>query len=377
MAVSGKPVALGLIGCGHFGAWCLSVFSKMPQVRVAAVADTVGDLAERLGRTYDVPAYDDPRALIAQEDVELVHIATPPSTHHPLAMAALDAGKHCLVEKPLAITTDQAEEIVAAAEGAGLIAPVNFVLRYNPVTEAVKRLIDSRLLGQVLSARLTNCATDTHLGEGHWFWDRDLSGGIFIEHGVHFFDLYSYWFGTGSVVSAHAEVREDGICQDRVTCLVRHDNGVLASHYHGFDQPALMDRQEHRLVCELGDIYVFGWIPLTIRVDAAVDDAAAEKLAALLPAARMQVLETFAPEQSRTRSRGKERRITKRVAIEHTPEPDKPTAYQAGARDLLADQLAYVRDPRHVRRITEANGRDAVALADAARRLAERGESGA
>jgi len=365
-----EPLGLGLIGCGAFGRFCLEAISQMDSVRVAAVADVRHEAADEFASAFGVPAVYDPVDLIARDDVGLVHVATPPSTHHELVLAAASAGKHVLCEKPLACSVAHAQEMLAAATAAGTIAPVNFVLRYNPVVECVKALIDSQALGKVLSARLTNCAGDTPLGPDHWFWNKDLSGGIFIEHGVHFFDLYSYWLGVGRILSAHAEVREGTTQEDRVMCTLAYDGGAVAGHYHGFDQMALMDRTDHRLVCERGDICVDGWIPLSLTIDAAVDDEGAQIIRGICDGCEIDIVETY--DVGTTSGRGRERRVTQRIGLTHTPQPDKQTLYADSVTSLLADQVAFIADPSHERRITEANGLAAVALAEHAASLAAR-----
>jgi len=369
---NGTPLGIGLIGCGGFGEFCLDAFSAMDDVRVAAVADVYTPAADRLGAKFGVPAFGDPAELIARDDVGLVHIATPPASHHELALAAIRAGKHVLCEKPLATSVADADEIVAAAAAAGVICPVNFVLRYNAVTEAVKAVIDSAALGRVLSARLTNCASDSKLPAEHWFWDKAVSGGIFIEHAVHFFDLYAYWFGPGEVTAAHAEHRGGAAreIEDRVACTVRHESGTLSSQYHGFDQAAPMDRQDHRLVCELGDVFVEGWIPLALRIDALVDDETQARLEACCGGAAVEVVATYEGDAARMQARGVERHVTRRIRLSYEPAADKQSVYADSVRALLADQLAGARDAAHARVVTEANGRAAVALAEAAARLA-------
>jgi len=363
-----EPLGLGLVGCGAFGLFCLDAFSQMDSVRVAAVADVRQDAADEFARVFGVPAFSDPGELIARDDVRIVHVATPPSTHHELVLAAARAGKHVLCEKPLACSLAHAEEMLAAAAEAGTIAPVNFVLRYNPVTECVKALIDSEVLGRVLSARLTNCAGDTPLGADHWFWKKDVSGGIFIEHGVHFFDLYSHWLGEGRVLSAHAELREGTTQEDRVMCTLAYENGAVASHYHGFDQMTLMDRTDHRLVCERGDIFVDGWVPLSLSIDAAVDDEGADVIRRICDGCAIDVVETY--DGPPTAGRGVERCVTQRISVTHTPQPDKQSLYAESVTSLLADQIAFIHDAEHPRRITEANGLAAVALAERAATLA-------
>ncbi len=388
-----RPPGLGLIGCGGFGEFCLDAFRSMEQVRIAAVADVHKAAADRLAAKFHVPAHGEAADLIRRDDVEIVHVATPPGSHHELVMAAVAAGKHVLCEKPLATRLTDADEMLAAADAAGVIAPVNFVLRHNAVTDAVKAVIDSAALGAVLAARLTNCAGDGKLAADHWFWDKSVSGGIFIEHGVHFFDLYAHWLGAGEILSAHAETRKDAaqIAQlgagqgmalgaqaprlssgqeDRVLCTIRYESGAVASHYHGFDQVLLMDRADHRLVCELGDIRVNGWIPLSIHIDALVNDQTQERLAACCPGAEVEVLAACDGADRTPMGRGVRRSVARRIRMTFTPQPDKQSVYADSVRAVLADQIAYIRDRSHQRRITEANGRAALALAEKAAKLA-------
>ncbi|MDP6633709.1 MAG: Gfo/Idh/MocA family oxidoreductase [Phycisphaerae bacterium] len=361
-----EPLGLGLIGCGAFGQFCLEAFSTIDCVRTAAVADVRTDAAESFGRNFSVPAYGDPADLIADDSVQLIHIATPPSSHHELVLAAARAGKHILCEKPFAMNLDQADEMLDAVSASGTIAPVNFVLRYNQVTSTVKRIIDSGVLGSVLSARLTNGASDSMLSPNHWFWDKKISGGIFVEHGVHFFDFYNALLGDGVVIDAHTEVRSGTTQEDRVMCTVKHDCGAVVNHYHGFDQPAVMDRTTHHMLCELGDIRINGWIPLELDIDAAVDDEGVRQLSDICPGAQVEVIEAFPPDRGTLPSRGVQRRVTKRVRLHCVPQPDKQSVYANSVRDLLTDQVAYIRDNAHRREIDESNGRIALEMAQQA-----------
>jgi len=363
-----RTLGLGLIGCGAFGEFCMAALAAMDGVRPAGAADVVPEAAARFGERFDIPTFTTAAGLLARQDVNIVHIATPPSSHRELAVAAARAGKHVLCEKPLATNIADGEAILEAAREAGTIAPVDFVLRYNAVTDAVKAVIDSGVLGSVLSARLTNCAADSNLPAGHWFWKREVSGGIFVEHGVHFFDLYSHWLGDGEVIDAHTEMREGTDQQDRVMCTVRHDCGAVASHYHGFDQHFAMDRTDHRLVCELGDIRVDGWIPLTMSLDAVVDETGATRLAELMPGCEMETVERLSGEV--IPSRGRQRRATRRIRAVYEPNADKQAVYADSFRRLLADQMEFIDNRKHRRRVGESNGLVSLALACRAVELA-------
>ena len=191
-----------------------------------------------------------------RDDIDLVYIATPPFLHHSQAMAALRAGKHVICEKPLAMTVSQADEMIAEAHRHDRLLVANLMQRYNPVSEAVGRLIKEKVLGEFLHGLFENYASDENLGPEHWFWDRSKSGGIFVEHGVHFFDLFAGWFGPGRVVAAQRGLRPGASppIEEHVACTVRYGPSAIVNFYHGFHQTGRMDRQELRLVFERGDV---------------------------------------------------------------------------------------------------------------------------
>src|SRR4029078_4527158 len=157
--------------------------------------------------------------------------------HYPQARAALEAGKHVICEKPLAMTVAQADELLALARDRKLLCIANLMQRYNPLFDAVARVVESRVLGECLHGWFENYASDEGLGAEHWFWDREKSGGIFIEHGVHFFDLFEGWLGPGDVVAAQRSLRPGSGVEEMVQCTVRHAGGALVNFHHGFTQP--------------------------------------------------------------------------------------------------------------------------------------------
>jgi predicted dehydrogenase len=351
-----EPFGLGLLGCGAFGVFCLEALRHLPEVRLVAAARATRAPARAACEALGVRVLPTYRDVIDRADVHVVHVATPPATHPELALQALRAGKHVLCEKPPALRRADAEEMVRAAERAGRFLATNFVMRYSPVAAAVRRVLETGALGGVLAAGLCNCASDSGLGADHWFWDKAVSGGIFLEHAVHFFDLYESWLGPGQVVSARAERREGDGLEDRAACTVRHapsgadsaaGPAVLVTHYHGFDQVAVLDRTEHRLVCELGDVRVEGWLPQRLTVDAAVDEAALRALCDCLPGASVDELARYDGAAPGVLGRGKVRSVARRV------------------------RLRWERDPGHRRLVTERSGPAALAYAETAARLAE------
>ena len=363
-------IKFGLIGCGSFGRFCLRALSALQEIRVLAVADTDGILASKTAQEFGVRSYDDPNQLISNPDIEMIHMVTPPDTHYELSIAALRNGKHVICEKPLALSLDEADEMLQLAAQTGKILPVNFILRYVPLVDMVKKIIASQILGEPIRAYFENYATDENLKASHWFWDKDKSGGIFVEHGVHFFDLYSHWFGDAELVWAFTENRVSTRQEDRVFCFLRYDSGVLANHYHGFDQPKVIDRQIHHLLFEQGDMVVHGWVPEWFEINALLDDSKIKQLEEIFHPTHRRTIQKLNVSEQKIQARGKEFLSDRRVSIEYRQDINKQNLYTAAIQNLIRDQVTFIHDRKHRRIITEENGRRALTLAVAASKFA-------
>ena len=158
---------------------------------------------------------------------------------------------------------------------------VDHVLRYNPLVRALCRLQGS-LLGPLQRFAFENDASDEDLDATHWFWQESTSGGILVEHGVHFFDAAHLLAGTlPEAVQAMSASRRDGTV-DLVSATTRHPGGLLASFTHGFSHAHRCERQLMRLDYGTGEVRVEGWIPVRAVLDVWTDDAGAD-VAAELP----------------------------------------------------------------------------------------------
>jgi predicted dehydrogenase len=365
---------LGLIGCGRVGRFCLERFQGWPRLRATAVADAVPAAVRGVARDFGLSACATPEELLARPDVDLVLISTPPDTHYALTLQAVNAGKHVVCEKPLAMTLDQADEMIARAGAAKRLLVVNHMLRYSTLLDIVRRIVDGRLLGQALHFRFENNAEDERLPVDHWFWDKPQSGGIFVEHAVHFFDLQRWWFGPGQVLAAHEEPRQGTGQMDRVWCAMRHGADVLGHQYHGFDQPVRLDRAEHRIVFERGEVVVSGWIPMSLRVYGIVDDDESERLAGICGECESTALERYEGEQQYCRGHGRQYRVTARVALERRLAADKGQVYGEMIRALFDDELQFLENPNHVPRLRADDAREALRMAVEASGIARASE---
>src|SRR5262249_5370075 len=145
-----REIRLAVIGCGGFGLYALQQFTQVPDIKLIGMAGTNRPAAHAAAERFGIPDVQDIKQLLARDDVDLVYIATPPFLHYPQALAVLEAGKHVICEKPLAMTLAQADTMIELARKRKLLLAVNLMQRYNPIYEAVSRLIKSQILGEIL-----------------------------------------------------------------------------------------------------------------------------------------------------------------------------------------------------------------------------------
>lgn len=358
--MSTNPVGVGILGFGGFAMFAAQQYAQVPGARLRCIAETHKEASLACARRFGLEDVRTEEAMLAMPDVGLVYIATPPFLHHVQARAALLAGKHVIVEKPLAVTMAEADELLTLARERGLVCVANLMQRYNPLYARIKALVDSKVLGEVLHGTFENYACDEGLGPDHWFWDRDKSGGIFIEHGVHFFDMFAGWLGEGRVESAGRVLRPGSGIEEQVFCTARF-GAAPVNFYHGFTQANRMDRQELRLLFERGDVTLHEWIPTQAIVRTALDEAGTRALAAIFEGARIDVEALYPPNERALHARHKGYEAYQRITLT-SPPTTKMTVYGDLVRALLTDQLAFVADPSHVRTITEDNGRASLSM---------------
>jgi predicted dehydrogenase len=365
-----QPLRYALIGCGGFGWFCLSQYLRMDGLECGGVADVNAEAATRAAGDFGVKAWTSVDELVRAVDVDVIHLATPPWTHGSTGLQALYAGKHLLVEKPLAITREAADEMVAVSCERGLVLSVNLMMRHSPLCQAVKKLIESNLLGEPLHAHFVNDARDEILPPEHWFWDRELSGGIFVEHGVHFFDLFEWWFGPGRVVAAQQLARPETSIIDQVNCTVIYRTSIFGNFYHGFHQADRRDQQEWLIVFENATLRMREWVPTGVEIDFVGTEACAAEVADIFGSPQLEKLEEFAGAKAHFTSRHRARTADGRFLLRSVP-VEKWELYGTMVRSLMAEHLAAIRDPAFPRPVSAANGVSSLAYALEAQRLAQ------
>jgi predicted dehydrogenase len=371
MTVSKSELTIGIVGAGAFAAFASKAFLQVPGIRVVAVADTNLTSARQLAGTLSAKAYSDYESLLRDTSISLVYVSTPPYFHYSQSKAALLAGKHVICEKPAALKTAEAEELASLAGSKQLLYVVNLMQRYNPLFSIVRDIVEEKILGKFLHGFFENYASDENLEPDHWFWDEEKSGGIFIEHAVHFFDLFSGWLGPGEIIHAAQWQRSGtkGKINDRVQSTVNYPSGPV-TFYHGFDQPKILDRQEMRLQFEKGDISLFEWVPVKLRLHGLLQTEQLEKLKAMMPDCLITQNGKLPGGNQKVRGRFQDLNFGHHVSLEHGNSADKQNRYQQLLISMIKDQWAWILDDSVVRVINDRNAIDSLRLAETARNAA-------
>ena len=244
-----SKVKVGLIG-SQFGATLhIEAFAKVPDAEVVAVASPTQAHVEEFARRHGIPsAYTDHRKILDRADVQLVCIAVPNYLHCQLVKDCAAAGKHVVIEKPLAMNLQEADEMIQACRQANVLLMYAECLCYAPKYVRAKRLVDEGGIGRVYWIR----QIEKHWGpHSDWFWDVDRSGGgALFDMGCHGFEFARWILGKPQVksVCGHcgtyvhtAKTRAD----DSGIFVVEFENGAIAQVEDSWAKPGgIEDRAE-------------------------------------------------------------------------------------------------------------------------------------
>jgi len=242
-------VKVGIIGTGFARRVQLPGLALVPGVRVTAIASSRRANAEAVATEFQIPRVcDDGVELAAAPEVDLVIVSSTPPTHARFAIAALEAGKHVLCEKPMALNAAEAEMMLEVARRRPGMAYIDYELRYEPNRREVRKLIHAGTIGHVQHIELMlkpylrgDGRPQTLSAPWTWWFDADQGGGILGAVGSHLIDLCRYWTDSevaevGGGVATFAPERDDvdGVrravtADDFASLVLRLGGGVVAT----------------------------------------------------------------------------------------------------------------------------------------------------
>jgi predicted dehydrogenase len=231
-------LGVGIIGTGMMGTtYAEALATQVTRARLVAVAG--GSRAGALGAAYGVPAEPEPAALLARSDVDVVVIATPHTTHLPLALAAASAGKHIYLEKPMALSVAECDAILEAARAAGVRVSVASQARYNEISMRAKALVDDGTVGAIRMIRITSPTVGWDVPADGWFVD-PAEGGAFLDWGPHGVDTLRWYTASDADLAFGTFANFGSIPAVDPTAMVsyRMASGAMAQLWMSYEIPA-------------------------------------------------------------------------------------------------------------------------------------------
>lgn len=219
---------VGIIGAGNMGRIHASALTQIDGVTLVAFAAPHAHAATvAFAEAQGVPVLPTAEALLARPDVDAVIIATPTDTHHALVIAAAQAAKHIICEKPLARTVEQAEAALAAVQAAGVKLAVGHVVRYFPEYALAQGLLERGELGTPGVARTTRGAGFPRV-EHDWYAAFERSGGVVLDMMIHDLDWLRWCFGPVERLHAQGLTFGNVPGKDAAMAVLRFRSGALA-----------------------------------------------------------------------------------------------------------------------------------------------------
>lgn len=236
-----ETVRVGIIGCGFIGGAHAKALAKVDGVEITALCDSDRGRADALARKLA----GDPSAPVADSgpsihgsfdeliagDVDAVFVCLPPFAHDDEVEQAAAAGKHVFIEKPIVLTTEAADRMVAASEAAGIVTQVGYMMRFSPAIERIRSLIDDGTAGRPTLYHATYSCNALH---APWWREKGKSGGQVFEQAIHLYDMALCFLGEPATVSAamanlcHRDV-ENYTIEDTSSAVITFESGAIGN----------------------------------------------------------------------------------------------------------------------------------------------------
>ena len=224
-------INFGLIGCGRVAPRHAQSIGELASARLIAVADVVELRAARFAKDYHADLYLDYRRLLERRDVDVVSICTPSGMHASMAIEAMQAGKHVVVEKPMALNLNDADRMIATAQSTGRKLCVVLQNRYNPPMQDLRRAVDEGKLGRLLVGNATvRWYRPQEYYEDGWHGTHAMDGGALMNQSIHHIDALQWLMGDVESVFAYtATLAHRMEAEDVGVVAIRFKGGALGT----------------------------------------------------------------------------------------------------------------------------------------------------
>jgi predicted dehydrogenase len=253
----------GIIGTGTIADVHADAVSLVPDARLLAVTDTDAVAARAFAGARGCAAEPSVDALLARPDIDVVCVCVPSGLHAEIGVRAAKAGRHLVVEKPVDVSLEAADRLLAAAREAGVALTVMSQHRFDPGVIELKRLIGEGALGRLVlgEAHTKWHRTQAYYDRAHWRGTRTLDGGSLLNQGVHYVDLLRWCMGPVAEVTAVCTTQAHDVeVEDTALAVVRFASGAVGTissttaAFPGFPQRLEITGTEGTVIIEDGRI---------------------------------------------------------------------------------------------------------------------------
>jgi len=317
---SDRPFGVAIAGAGVIASFHARAVAGLPNARLRAVADVAAEAAQRCAAEFGVDAYTDLGELLRRPDIDVVSVCVPSGLHADVGAQAAEAGKHVIVEKPIDVSLEAADRLIATCRRRGVKLAVISQHRFDPGIQAIRAALDAGRFGRLVlgDVNVKWYRTGTYYSSAGWrgTWELD-GGGALMNQGVHWVDVLQWMMGpVDRVVARCSMIAHDIPVEDVALALLTFRSGALG-------------------VIEVSTA-VYPGLPERIEISGTGGTAVAEM-------GEVRIWE-FKDEKGELGPYGAKLRSSRRA--EPATSPDPATAQIAGHRTQIADFLQAIADDR-------------------------------
>lgn len=229
--MTGKTIGFGIIGCGMISNWHAGAILKIEGARLVGATDVSEKSRLAFAEKYNVRAFDSVEELLLCSEIDVVCICTPSGLHAPLAIQTANAGKHIIIEKPMALNLKETDDIISACEANKVKMEVISQLRFTDAVIKVKDAVDKGTIGRLVMGDIymKYYRSQEYYDNGGWrgTWKMD-GGGALMNQGIHGVDLLQYIMGPVKSVFAYTRTLARKIeVEDTASAVLEFKNGAL------------------------------------------------------------------------------------------------------------------------------------------------------
>ncbi|AHF08100.1 oxidoreductase [Desulfitobacterium metallireducens DSM 15288] len=308
-----KKMRFAIIGCGRIAQKHGESIMAIPEAELVAVCDIVPEKAQAFADKYGAKPYTSYDEMLANEDLEVVTIATPSDLHAPIGIAAAKAGKHVMVEKPMAMTLKSADELIKTCKDGGVKLAVIHQNRFNKSVKLMRKALDEGRFGKLTHGQATVRwnRDENYYAQASWRGTKLQDGGVLMNQSIHNIDLLQWTFGpVESVFGYTATAMRPIEMEDVGGAVIKFKNGAIG------------------LIEAASTIY-----PKNIEETLNVFGTTGSVIIGGIAVNRVETWEFPESEEEKTQ-------------ILDSQENDPPTVYGFGHREIITDMIHAIKEDR-------------------------------